>query len=50
MTDKDSNILEQTRLEKLHRLRGAGIEPYPARSQVTHSTTSAMDQFLALEN
>jgi len=49
MTDKDGNILEQTRLEKLHRLRDAGIEPYPARSQVTHSTTSAMNQFLALE-
>ena len=32
--------LEQQRLEKLARLEEAGIEPYPLRSERTHTTLS----------
>jgi lysyl-tRNA synthetase, class II len=34
--------LEQQRLEKLDRLREAGIDPYPLRSQRTHTTAEAI--------
>ena len=37
--------LEQQRLEKLDRLREAGIDPYPLRSQRTHTTAEAIAAF-----
>lgn len=37
--------LERQRLEKLDRLREAGIEPYPLRSGRTHTTAAALDAF-----
>jgi lysyl-tRNA synthetase class 2 len=39
------NHLEQQRLEKLTRLEEAGIEPYPLRSERTHTTTEALAAF-----
>ncbi len=42
--------LEQTRLEKLQRLRSQGIEPYPRRANRTHSSQEAVEAFLALES
>ena len=41
--------LEQARLEKIHRLRAQGIDPYPARTQVTHTTLQAIKAFEAAE-
>jgi len=41
--------LEQTRLEKLHRLRARGIEPYPTRAQRTHTSAQAIRAFEARE-
>ena len=37
--------LEQQRLDKLERLREAGIDPYPLRSQRTHTTAEAIEAF-----
>ncbi len=34
--------LEQVRLEKIHKLREMGIEPYPARVERTHTTAQAL--------
>jgi lysyl-tRNA synthetase class 2 len=44
MTAKYTN-LEQTRLEKLERLRAQGIEPYPTRSERTHTSLEAVRVF-----
>ncbi len=41
--------LEQTRLEKLHRLRNMGHEPYPTRAARTHTSQEAIRAFEALE-
>jgi lysyl-tRNA synthetase class 2 len=41
MSAKYTN-LEQTRLEKLHRLRSMGIEPYPNRAERTHTSQEAI--------
>jgi lysyl-tRNA synthetase class 2 len=41
--------LEQTRLEKLRRLRDSGIEPYPAHSEQTHTSLEAIQTFEAAE-
>jgi lysyl-tRNA synthetase class 2 len=38
----DYSNLEQTRLMKVHRLRQRGIEPYPARSERTHTSLQAI--------
>lgn len=43
------NDLEQQRLEKLNRLRAAGMEPYPARVHRTHSTQTARTVYEAAE-
>ena len=43
------NKLEQGRLEKLDKLRSAGIQPYPLRANRTHTITEATNQFLATE-
>lgn len=41
--------LEQNRLEKVHRLRGAGIEPYPTRAERTHTSQEAIRAFEVAE-
>ncbi len=43
--EEELSNLEQTRLEKVHRLQAAGIDPYPARSSVTHTTLEAIKAF-----
>ncbi|MCB0014125.1 MAG: lysine--tRNA ligase, partial [Anaerolineales bacterium] len=45
----EPNRLEENRLEKLARLREAGIEPYPLRSGRTHTVAAAVDLFEKLE-
>ena len=42
--------LEQIRLEKVHRLRKQGIEPYPARAERTHTSLQAIQAFEAAES
>ena len=41
--------LEQVRLEKIHRLRAQGIEPYPARSNRSHTSLQAVQAYQAAE-
>ncbi|RMF39375.1 MAG: lysine--tRNA ligase, partial [Anaerolineae bacterium] len=41
--------LEQNRLEKLHRLREQGIEPYPHRISRTHTSAQAISAYEAVE-
>jgi lysyl-tRNA synthetase class 2 len=48
MAAKYSN-LEQTRLEKLERLREQGIDPYPGRANRTHTSSQAIAAFEAAE-
>lgn len=43
------NELERIRLEKLERMRAAGIEPYPTRAHNTHTIAEAVKQFEAAE-
>lgn len=45
----ERNELEKIRLEKIERLRQAGMEPYPTRAEVTHHTQQAIDAFEAAE-
>lgn len=42
---KSLTPLEQIRLEKVHRLRAMGIEPYPNRAQRTHTTREAIQAY-----
>jgi lysyl-tRNA synthetase, class II len=42
---RDLSNLEQNRLEKAQRLREMGMEPYPLRSQRTHSSQEAIRAF-----
>lgn len=44
------NNLEQQRVEKLKRLRTAGMEPYPRRVQRTHTTQEARRTYEAAES
>jgi len=44
------NELEKIRLEKIERLRAAGIEPYPTRAEVTHSIDATLKLFTEFEN
>ncbi len=44
-----SNNLEEQRLEKLNRLREQGIDPYPHRTDRTHTIRQAVDQYEAAE-
>lgn len=46
---RDFNAIEQTRLEKLARLRERGEDPYPTRVQRTHSAAEAIAAFEAAE-
>ena len=48
MAAKFSN-LEQTRLEKLERLREQGLEPYPGRASRTHTSSQAIAAFESAE-
>lgn len=40
------NELEKNRVEKIHQLRDAGIEPFPIQSHITHTTQKAIEAFL----
>lgn len=42
--------LEQIRVEKINRMQEAGIDPYPTRSNVTHTTRQALDLFAQVES
>ena len=41
--------LEKIRVEKIHRLRAAGVEPYPTRNEVTHAAVECVRLFEAAE-
>ena len=41
--------LERIRIEKIERLRAAGIEPYPTRANPTHTIAQAVQAFEAAE-
>ncbi len=41
--------LEQQRIEKLEKLKDAGINPYPIESRRSHSSKAAVEMFTALE-
>ena len=43
--DEEYSSLEQTRLQKVERLRSAGIEPYPNRAERTHTSEDAIKAF-----
>ncbi len=47
--EMERNPLEQARLEKIHRLRAAGVEPYPTRAEVTHTIAEAIQAFTTAE-
>jgi len=49
MHAEDLSELEKRRLEKVNNLRKAGQEPYPNRSQKTHTTRQAIKSFEAAE-
>jgi len=48
MATKYSN-LEETRLEKIERLRALGVEPYPNRVERTHTSQQVKDAFKTAE-
>ncbi len=43
------NELEKNRADKIHQLRDAGIEPYPIKSHITHTTQGAIEAFIKAE-
>ncbi len=43
------NDLEKVRVEKIKAMRATGIEPFPTRSEVTHSIQDASDAFTKFE-
>ncbi len=43
------NELEKIRLQKIERMRAAGIEPFPTRADITHTTAAAIKAFEAAE-
>ena len=45
MLEDSFSELEKTRLEKLHQLENAGIEPYPTRAEQTHTSKEAIEAF-----
>jgi lysyl-tRNA synthetase, class II len=45
----ERNELEKIRLEKIERMRAAGVEPFPTRANPTHSAKQALDAFQAAE-
>ena len=48
--EDEFSALEQARLEKIYSLRNQGIEPFPPRSEVTHTTVEAIRAFTAAES
>ncbi len=46
---RDLSKLQQARLEKLERLREAGIDPYPPRVERTHTAAQAIELFETAE-
>ena len=47
--EEELSNLELTRLEKVRRLRAQGVDPYPARSEQTHTAQAAIQAFEAQE-
>jgi lysyl-tRNA synthetase, class II len=45
MLDQEKSVLEQNRIDKIHRLQAAGIEVYPTRATVTHTSVDAINEF-----
>jgi lysyl-tRNA synthetase class 2 len=45
MLEQAKSVLEQNRIEKIHRLQAAGIEVYPTRASVTHTSVAAIKEF-----
>ncbi len=45
MLEHEKSVLEQNRIEKIHRLQAAGIEVYPTRASVTHTSVDAIKEF-----
>jgi lysyl-tRNA synthetase class 2 len=45
----DLNELEKIRVEKINAMRAQGIEPYPTRSEVTHTISQALNAFTEFE-
>ena len=43
------NELEKNRADKIHQLRDVGIEPYPIKSHITHTTQGAIEAFIKAE-
>ena len=43
------NELEKIRIKKIEKMREAGIEPYPTRSEVTHQIIEAVGEFIEHE-
>jgi len=43
------NDLEKIRLQKIHDLKASGIEPFPTRTNVTHTTARAIAEFEKVE-
>jgi len=46
----DYSNLEKVRLEKLKQIKDLGIDPYPRRTERTHTVQEATEEFLAVEN
>src|SRR5215831_15894303 len=44
---REYSELEKIRLQKLERLRAAGMEPYPPRAERSHTTQQALADFSA---
>jgi lysyl-tRNA synthetase, class II len=47
---KEYSYLEKTRLQKLNRLRERGIEPYPHRTERTHTSLEAIAAYQSAES
>ena len=45
MLEDSFSELENTRLDKLHQLENAGVEPYPTRAEQTHTSREAIEAF-----
>jgi lysyl-tRNA synthetase class 2 len=45
----DLSDLERVRVEKIERMRAAGVEPYPTRNSVTHTAAEAAQAFETAE-
>jgi lysyl-tRNA synthetase class 2 len=45
----ERNDLEKIRLEKIERMRAQGVNPYPTRANLTHTTRQALEAFQTAE-